>query len=231
MKPAYQLKQDFEFISKVQKTTLSTEHFGIEPTHGLFGSSEWWEQISSGKLPLYTLRGVITQRYMGSMGDWPEITVQSDTGEIWHWTRRVNSKEQDALYVPGQRIEIDYVIQRHRAKSFDKGSETKQVIVRVEPSAHMQVPGSYEKLRAREIAQGIFLRYSVILETAHELSELSKAPSVMGEQAQSVFTNVADEIPDLRTRRRNDGAMTALLDRWKDAVLAAWKELAETKSQ
>lgn len=231
MKPAYQLKQDFDFISKVQKATLSTERFGIEPTHGLFGSPEWWEQISSGKLPLYTLRGLITQRYMGSMGDWPEITVQSDTGEISHWTRRVNSKEQDALYVPGQRIEIDYVMQWHRAKSFDKGSEAKQVIeVRVEPSAHMQVLGSYEKLRAREIAQAIFVRHSVILETAYELSELAKVPGVMSKEAQNVFTSLADEIRDLRTRRINDRAMTALLDRWEDAVLAACKELAGTKS-
>src|SRR5262250_387439 len=102
MRTAYELKKDTELISNVQKATLSTEKFGIEPTHGLFGSSEWWEQISSGRLPLHTLRGVITKRYMGSMGDWPEIEVQTETGKLSHWTRQVNSKEQDALYIPGQ---------------------------------------------------------------------------------------------------------------------------------
>jgi transcription elongation factor len=46
----------------------------------------------------------------GSMGDWPEIEVRSDKGEVSHWTGKVNSKEQDALYFPGQQIEIDYVV-------------------------------------------------------------------------------------------------------------------------
>ncbi len=232
MKPAYQLKHDLEFISSVQKATLSTENFGIEPTHGLFGSPDWWEQISSGKLPLSTLRGVITQRYMGSMADWPEIKVQSDTGEVSRWTRKVNSVKQDALYVPGQTIEIDFVVQRHRAKSFDEGSETKVVVeIRVEPCPHMQVPGAYEKLRAREIAEAILMRYSITFVAAHELSELGTAPGVMSEDAHRVFRKVADEIRDLRTRKRNGQAMSALLDRWKDAILAACKELADTNPQ
>jgi hypothetical protein len=80
---------------------------------------------------------------MGSMGDWPEIRVRSNDGEISQWTREVNVKQQDALYIPGQRIEIDYVLQRHRPKSFDKGGETKIVIeIRVDPN---ETPGTYAK--------------------------------------------------------------------------------------
>jgi hypothetical protein len=128
MKPAYQLRNDATFIAQVQKATRNTDNFGIEPTHGLFGSQEWWEQIASGKLAMHTLCGVIIERFWGSMGDWPEIKVENDTGEISHWTRKVNTKDQDALYIPGQRIEIDYVLQRHRPKSSDHGAEVKQVI-------------------------------------------------------------------------------------------------------
>src|SRR5579859_1585579 len=152
MKPAYQLKADSSRIAAIQKATLSTDEFGIEQKHGLFGSLEWWEQISSGRLPLHTLCGVIVDRFWGSMADWPEITVRSDGGETSHWTREVNVKEQDSLYIPGQPIEIDYVLQRHRPKSFDKGSATKLVVeIRVEPTA--QTPGSYERLCAKELAQ------------------------------------------------------------------------------
>lgn len=80
MKPAYLLKEDSERIAAIQKATLTTDDFGIEQTHGLLGSPGWWEQISSGQLPLHTLRGGIIERFWGSMADWPEITVRRDKG-------------------------------------------------------------------------------------------------------------------------------------------------------
>jgi hypothetical protein len=79
LKPAYQLKNDAIFIAQLQKATRNTDNFGIEPTHGLFGAQEWWEQIASGKLALHTLRGVIIEQIWGSVGDWPEIKVENDT--------------------------------------------------------------------------------------------------------------------------------------------------------
>jgi hypothetical protein len=230
MKPAYQLRNDATFIAQVQKATRNTDNFGIEPTHGLFGSQEWWEQIASGKLAMHTLCGVIIERFWGSMGDWPKIKVENDTGEISHWTRKVNTKDQDALYIPGQRIEIDYVLQRHRPKSSDHGAEVKQVIeVRVEPSTQMERPGSYEKLRARELAQAVALNYVIIVDAAHQLSDLGNAPGVMSDQVHKVFTTVAKEIDDLILQRK-DEAMTSLLSRWKDPVLAVCKELQDTSS-
>ena len=71
MRVIYRLMDDKAYIEKVQKATLTTEQFGVNPTHGLFGSAEWWEKILSGGLPVYTYRGSITKRYMGSMNDWP----------------------------------------------------------------------------------------------------------------------------------------------------------------
>src|SRR5690348_6718625 len=185
MKPAYQLRQDLARIAAIQKATLNTVEFGIEQTHKLFGSPDWWEQISSGHLPMHTLRGVIVERFWGSMADWPEIKVKNDNGEISQWTREVNSKEQDALYIPGQRIEIDYVLQRHRPKSCDKGGEAKVVIeMRVEPNTQMR--GSYEKLRAKELAQAVSLFYPNIIDAAHHLSELGNIPDVMDEESHAV---------------------------------------------
>jgi hypothetical protein len=226
MRIAYELRTDTDWISKVQKATLGTKEFGIEPTHGVFGSSEWWEQISSGWLPLQTLTGVITKRYMGSMGDWPEIEVRGDSGDVSHWTRNVNAKERDRLYIPGQRIEIHYVMQRHRPKSFDHGAEFKQVIeIRVEPSAS---PGAYEKVRATEIAQAILLRYSVLLEGARELAELGKVTGVMDEESRRVFSQIADEIQATRTRTGADSNSTAILDRCRVRVLSICKGRSKT---
>jgi hypothetical protein len=128
LKTAYQLSKNEKFIQQVQRATITTEEFGIEPTHGIFGSSEWWETIASGELPVQTASGVITQVYMGSMNDWPEFAMEIDSGEVLRWTREVNTKEQDALYRVGRRVEVDYVLQRHRPKSWDRGAETKCVI-------------------------------------------------------------------------------------------------------
>src|ERR1043166_9852939 len=81
----YRLRNNKDFIAQVQKATVTTERFGIESTHGLFGSPEWWQHVRDGTLPVHTLRGAITRVYMGSMNDWPEFTMGSDTGQGAGW--------------------------------------------------------------------------------------------------------------------------------------------------
>ena len=110
----YRLKLDKDFIKRVQAATLTTEQFGIQPTHGLFGSRQWWESIRSGKLPVHHLEGIICKVYMGSMNDWPEFTMRTDDGRESSWSRYANDPAFAALYTIGRRIEIDYVIERSR---------------------------------------------------------------------------------------------------------------------
>jgi hypothetical protein len=127
----YRLKEDQRLIQLVQRATRTTENFGIEPTHGMFGSDEWWQNIESGRLALHTLKGKITKVYMSGMGptgDWPEFKMVSDTGEESSWTRMMHFAEQDQLYRVGAPIEIDFVWQKHRPKSFDHGAEVEQVL-------------------------------------------------------------------------------------------------------
>ena len=64
MKIAYRLRDNAKHIAQVQKATLTTDDFGIEPTDGLFGSAEWRNRIASGELTVHTLRGTITERFM-----------------------------------------------------------------------------------------------------------------------------------------------------------------------
>ena len=121
----YRLRADKDFIAQVQEATATSEEFGIEATHGLFGSAEWWQHVRDGTLPVHMLRGTITRVYMGSMNDWPEFTMRTDTGEESSWSRYGNDPVFASLYTVGRSIELDYVVQRHRSKSFDGGSEDK----------------------------------------------------------------------------------------------------------
>lgn len=135
MRAVYRLRDDAQTIADVQKATQSTREFGIEPTHGLFGSAEWWQRIAEGTLTVHTLRGTITRIGMGSMGDWPVFEMRSDSGEFSRWTREANSAELASSYVVGRRAELDYVLQRHRPAARDVGAETKIIVeIRVDDS-------------------------------------------------------------------------------------------------
>jgi hypothetical protein len=128
MHTVYRLLDDVDYIAQVQRATLTTEKFGIEPTHGLYGSTEWWSQIASKALPTHTLRGVISSVYMGSMNDWPEFELTASDGSKTHWTRHANSPELAKLYEANRAVELDYVVQRFRQKAFTPNAETKVVL-------------------------------------------------------------------------------------------------------
>ncbi len=128
MTTVYRLKDDQRFVEQVQRATQTTERFGIQPTHGMFGSEVWWQNIESGQLPLQTLKGTIKEVYMGSMGDWPEFKMVSETGEESTWTRMVRTPDQDKVYRVGVSVEIDFVWQQHRPKSWDNGAQIRQVV-------------------------------------------------------------------------------------------------------
>jgi len=242
MKIAYRLKDNAKHIAQVQKATLTTDNFGIEPTDGLFGSDEWWNRVATGKLRVHTLRGTITERFMGSMGDWPEIRVVTDTGEKSSWTREVNNREQDALYRVGRGIEIDYVLQQHRRKSSAPNSEHKIVLeIRVEPDAEGDAHGAYEKLLTKETAHRVLTApILLVFEASYQLAELGRTPGVMPEQVHRVFVDACAECDRLIGGRRlpNDPearsqAMRGIQEleaRWKDRVRAACQEIVEDRN-
>ena len=239
MQVAYRLKDDAKHIAQVQKATLTTDEFGIEPTDGLFGSPEWWNRISGGALPLHTHKGTITERYMGSMGDWPMIRVLSDAGEKSDWTREVNRKEQDALYRVGRRIEIDYVLQQHRGKFRARNPEHRKIVleIRVEPDAGGDAPGAYEKLLAREIAHRVLTAPILYVgEASYQLAELGRTPGVMSHEVHNVFTSARSELESLingcpiansEERKQFDRTHADLEARWKDKVIAACREILD----
>ena len=83
----------------MQGATLTTGDFGIEPTHGLFGSPEWWNHIRQGTLPVHRLKGIITRVYMaGSYNDWPTFEVRAEDGKKSTWTQQVSDPDYASLY-------------------------------------------------------------------------------------------------------------------------------------
>lgn len=133
MQTVYALKDDRQQIERIQQATLTTKKFGLELTHGLFGSDEWWNAIASGELPIHTLKGVISKVYMGSMNDWPMFALKDATGQEEHFTREANTPQLDSLYQEGRIAEMEYVWQTARKTFWNRGTDRKVVIaIRIE---------------------------------------------------------------------------------------------------
>jgi len=130
----YNLKMNSDHIAKVQQATLTTKEFGIEPTHGLFGSEEWWQQIENGSLPVHTLLGEIVRVYMASMNDWPMFEVIAEDGSLHQFTQQISPSAPtfDEPYVVGRKVRVDYVWQNSRKDSPDWGlSNETQVVIAI----------------------------------------------------------------------------------------------------
>lgn len=108
---AYDLAEDVETIQLVQRATLNTREFGLEPEIALYGSEEWWRAVNDGRIPMYVVNGVISRVYMTGHGDWPEFEVD-DGNEGSRWTR----VGEQSLYEPGRKVKIEYVLQKRRTK-------------------------------------------------------------------------------------------------------------------
>jgi len=134
----YNLKKDTNHVADVQHATLTTKEFGIEPTHGLFGSTEWWRHIDNQSLPVHTLKGEIQRLYMASMNDWAMFEMRADDGSLHQFTQQVSRSacSLDEPYLVGRKIEVDFVWQNARKDAPDWGlpNETQVVIaIRIEP--------------------------------------------------------------------------------------------------
>lgn len=146
----YALQEDHQRIRWMQEATMTTRDFGLEPTHGLFGSDAWWENIELGRLPTFHVCGLIANVYNVGEGDYPEVSVVDHLGIESSWKREANHAEDDDLYVIGRMIELEYVLQRARIDLTDLGIEqTEKCVI----SVHIDVP------RIRKYRSGSLGRY------------------------------------------------------------------------
>ena len=120
----YDLKEDKDLISKVQKATLETQDYGLVPEIALFGSREWWDAIDQGIIKKHEIVGVISRVCMSGHNDWPEFEIDS-MGEKTSWTRL----GKDEFYEVGCPIKLEYVIQK--AKKSWTGSPYQNEVIKI----------------------------------------------------------------------------------------------------
>jgi hypothetical protein len=137
----------------------------------------------------------------------------------------------------GRHIEIDYVLQKHRGKSWVRNPGRHKVVleIRVEPDAEGDVPGAYEKLLAHEIAHRVLTAPILVVgEASYRLAELGRTPAVMSHEVHRVFADARSELESLigsrkatntEERKQFDRKIAELEARWKEKVIAACRKI------
>mgnify|MGYP003332744306 CR=1 FL=1 len=81
----YDLADDHDLVSKVQRATLTTTDFGIIPEIALYGSQEWWQAIRDGRIPQHVIDGVISDVFTSGESNWPLFEIDCG-GSKTVWT-------------------------------------------------------------------------------------------------------------------------------------------------
>lgn len=98
-------------------TLDSTTNSGLSGVYGLYGTSEWWDNIEKGNIKTYIVSGVIVDFSKGNVfvDDNTMITIESDNTEqeIYEgvlFTNENLKKEYSHLYSIGNKIVIFYIL-------------------------------------------------------------------------------------------------------------------------
>lgn len=109
---AYSLKRS-PGLQSMQRASSSGQ--GLKQTHGLIGTTEWWEAIAAGALQLHTARGVIRGLWLGQWNDGPAtFAMELEDGSRLDETCHQWPSEAASNFTLGRYAEVDFVIQ-HRA--------------------------------------------------------------------------------------------------------------------
>jgi hypothetical protein len=112
METVYDLRNDSTAVTYMQRGSLSTERIGLQITHGLVGSTEWWNNIESGVLPLQTIKGVVSGFWPGQGHAGPaEFQLQDSNGIASNWLCEMDPRLAATRFVLGQSVEVDFVVQ------------------------------------------------------------------------------------------------------------------------
>ena len=127
MKLVYQLenelKADPEQVAMTQALTLdeSRPSQGLKGVNGLFGSTQWWENIRSGKVPKKHVSGVVEKVYVSGMDSDSEpntfdLLIDDDFSTVTE-SIYVDCEPDSELFKVGARVEILYLLEELKARS------------------------------------------------------------------------------------------------------------------
>jgi len=115
------LRQRPDRISQTQALTLDKGRplMGLKGAAGLYGSTEWWESIASGRIPCEQRIGTITKLvFAGQDARWGnevnsfEMTL--DSGNVVLESIRSSSKEDHGLFKLGATVSATYALDELR---------------------------------------------------------------------------------------------------------------------
>ncbi|MDA3557280.1 hypothetical protein MKL42_07150 [Acinetobacter sp. AOR15_HL] len=104
-------------------TLDSTTNSGLSGVYGLYGTSEWWDNIEKGNIETYIVSGVIADLCKGNIfvDDNTMITIVSDNNEenIYEgvvFTNEILKRECGNLYSKGNKIVVFYILDELKDK-------------------------------------------------------------------------------------------------------------------
>ena len=111
-------------IKSTHALTLdSTTNSGLSGVYGLYGTSEWWDNVEKGNIETYIVSGVIVELSKGNVfvDDNTMITIVLDNTEenIYEgvvFTNEILKREYGNLYSKGNKIVIFYILDELKDK-------------------------------------------------------------------------------------------------------------------
>lgn len=125
--PIYQLETDAVNLQHMQAASSGRGPTGLKATHGLIGSTEWWDNVDTGRLPIVTVRGKVSRFWPGHHGDYPEFELLEESGMRSVWGCQVSAARAEFRFAAGTKVEVDYVYQQLKTP-FNGSTESKVVI-------------------------------------------------------------------------------------------------------
>ena len=123
----YDLKNDREYVERVQAATVQSDDFALRADQGLFGSPQWWAAVRDGRLSARRIDGIIVQVYQRDA--WPTFLVEA-AGKRTSW-----AMDGDVTrYEVGKRVRVEYVELEYQKPQSDGERSTPAVLgIWVEP--------------------------------------------------------------------------------------------------
>ena len=113
MKKIYSLEIEHEddpkTVELTQKLTLDNNRptMGLAGTYGLYGSSEWWENLYSGKLPKKVYEGIIENiSFSGMDNESNSFILSLNNGGTYGYTCVANRKRNIKHYQVGRKVRV-----------------------------------------------------------------------------------------------------------------------------
>lgn len=118
MKQIYSLEIEHEDdpsrVDLAQKLTLDKDrpYMGLAGKYGLYGSSEWWGNLYSGKIPKKTYEGAIEAvQFSGMNNESKSFTLSLNDGGSYKYTCVANRKRNMKHYQVGRKVKVTEFIE------------------------------------------------------------------------------------------------------------------------